>query len=739
MVSSTVGSLTTTGWNRRSSAASFSMYFRYSSSVVAPIVWSSPRASIGFSMFDASIDPSAAPAPTTVCSSSMNRTISTLGLRHFVEDRLEPIFELAAVLRPGDERAHVERDDLLVLEPFGHVFLDDAPGESFDDGRLADAGLADEHRIVLRAAREHLDDAANLFVAPDDRIELAAARELRQVATVLLERLVFGFGILIGDALRSSHLREYFENPILRDSVLLENARRRAAPTLADDAEQQMFGADELVLQPLGFAFGGVGDFSQAWRERRLRSAVRGRLLRQLGSQLIGHGLRLDSHLSQQGRHDAVSLFHERQQQMLGLDLGVVALLREPLCRQNRFLRLFRVLVQVHIVVQVRLKADNGQRRTVVATLMSAPCLCSVIRSSFPLRGRALAARQFRERLVMRRALRGSTAAEVPLRPWHTGRQIRRACRRSACPLPFRRKTCPFWVPGGMRSRIGLPPGFGTSASPPSTAVVTGTRTFACKSCPFRSNRESGVMWMRRYRSPERRRRHLARLRPRRGRASLLPRPAGILTSTLRDWPSCCIDRRRVAPLYASSSDKSNGCSTSRPWRGLDRARSRAPATAAHLRLAAAGEKCVEEIGERIFVAEEVAHFFRRHGAIAALSAPSAAEVGVPLAGIESSGAGSAAAALRLLVHLPVRAELVVFLALLGVADDLVRLVDFLEAAFGGFVPGIDVGMILARHLSEGLLHLFGGGGFGNAERCVIVLEVHRVSPQAPSCCKDSA
>ena len=37
MVSSTVGSLTMTVWKRRSRAASFSMYLRYSSSVVAPM------------------------------------------------------------------------------------------------------------------------------------------------------------------------------------------------------------------------------------------------------------------------------------------------------------------------------------------------------------------------------------------------------------------------------------------------------------------------------------------------------------------------------------------------------------------------------------------------------------------------------------------------------------------------------------------------------------------------------
>ena len=75
MVSSTVGSETNTGWNRRASAASFSTCFLYSSSVVAPMQCSSPRASAGLSRFDASIAPSALPAPTRVCISSMNRMI----------------------------------------------------------------------------------------------------------------------------------------------------------------------------------------------------------------------------------------------------------------------------------------------------------------------------------------------------------------------------------------------------------------------------------------------------------------------------------------------------------------------------------------------------------------------------------------------------------------------------------------------------------------------------------------
>ena len=74
MVSSTVGSPTKTGWKRRSRAASFSTYLRYSSSVVAPMQRSSPRARAGLSRLAASLPPSARPAPTTVCSSSMNST-----------------------------------------------------------------------------------------------------------------------------------------------------------------------------------------------------------------------------------------------------------------------------------------------------------------------------------------------------------------------------------------------------------------------------------------------------------------------------------------------------------------------------------------------------------------------------------------------------------------------------------------------------------------------------------------
>ena len=62
--------------------------------------------------------------------------------------------------------------------------------QPLDDGRLADARLADQHGIVLGAARQHLDRAADLLVAADDRIELALRGGLGQVAGIFLQRVV---------------------------------------------------------------------------------------------------------------------------------------------------------------------------------------------------------------------------------------------------------------------------------------------------------------------------------------------------------------------------------------------------------------------------------------------------------------------------------------------------------------------------------------------------------------------
>ena len=117
------------------------------------------------------------------------------------QDRLEAFLELAAILRTGNHRRHVEGHQALVAQGLRDVARDDALGEAFDDGGLTDAGFTDQDGVVLRTPGQDLDDATNLVVAPNDRIELAFARHLGQVPTVLgqsLERPLRGSGEVIG-------------------------------------------------------------------------------------------------------------------------------------------------------------------------------------------------------------------------------------------------------------------------------------------------------------------------------------------------------------------------------------------------------------------------------------------------------------------------------------------------------------------------------------------------------------
>ena len=89
------------------------------------------------------------------------------------EHLLETLLEVASIAGAGDEGAEVEGVEILALEVLGHFLGHDALGEAFDDGGLADAGLADEDRVVLGAPGEDLHDSLDLADPPDDRVELA--------------------------------------------------------------------------------------------------------------------------------------------------------------------------------------------------------------------------------------------------------------------------------------------------------------------------------------------------------------------------------------------------------------------------------------------------------------------------------------------------------------------------------------------------------------------------------------
>jgi hypothetical protein len=188
-------------------------------------------------------------------------------LGELLHDRLEALFELPAILGAGDDQRDVERQDPLVGEEVRHVAVDDFLRETFHDRGLADAGLADEHRVVLRAAAEHLLHALELIVAADERIELVLHGRFRQVAAELGQER----GLLHARerGLLVQELDDVFPYGMQPHPLLHQDAGGHG-PFFAEDAEQQVLGADVVVEQAIRFLCGKLQDALRLRTERDL-------------------------------------------------------------------------------------------------------------------------------------------------------------------------------------------------------------------------------------------------------------------------------------------------------------------------------------------------------------------------------------------------------------------------------------------------------------------------------------
>ena len=246
-------------------------------------------------------------------------------LGQLLHDRLEALFELTAILGAGDDERDVQREDPLVGEEVRDVAVDDLLRQPFDDRRLADARLADEHGVVLGAAAEHLLHALELDVAADQRVELVLHRRVRQVAAELGEERRFL------DA-RQRRLLVQERDDVLADGVeahpLFHEDGRRDRPLLAQDAQQQVLGADVVVQQPVGFlggvlqdalGFGAEGDFDR----RRDLLAEHGPAF-----DFLANAFEREVRAGENAAGQALALANQSEKQVLGLNRDAAELTR---------------------------------------------------------------------------------------------------------------------------------------------------------------------------------------------------------------------------------------------------------------------------------------------------------------------------------------------------------------------------------------------------------------------------
>jgi len=114
-----------------------------------------------------------------------------------LEDRLQTLFEVAAIFGACQQRAHIERIHHGILENFRHVILGDAPGQALGNRGLADAGFADQQGVVFTAPAQGLNHPLDFRIAADQRIDLAFGSRLVEVLRELVERtfLLLAFGL----------------------------------------------------------------------------------------------------------------------------------------------------------------------------------------------------------------------------------------------------------------------------------------------------------------------------------------------------------------------------------------------------------------------------------------------------------------------------------------------------------------------------------------------------------------
>ena len=261
-----------------------------------------------------------------------------------LENLLQALLEVAAVPAPGHERAQVEGIELLAGERLGDLVSDDALGQSLDDRRLTDTWLADQNRVVLGAAGQHLHDPFDLFFSPDDWVELVIACERSQVAAELVEhgRARGGVSLLIAclattDSLFALVTREQLDDLLADLGEIGAEALQhlRCHPfALPHQAEQHVLGADVAVAKLQCLAQRQLEHLLGSGREGR--RAGRGgtrqadRLLHLLPHGLEGHPQRLQCFSS-----DTLTLVDQAKKDVLGANETVVEQPRLLLCQHQ--------------------------------------------------------------------------------------------------------------------------------------------------------------------------------------------------------------------------------------------------------------------------------------------------------------------------------------------------------------------------------------------------------------------
>ena len=201
-----------------------------------------------------------------------------------LEHLLQPLLEVASVAATRDQSAEVQGVDLFIPEGLGDVAAHNGLRQPFHDRGLADTGLSDKDRIVLRTPGEHGHHPLDFGFPPDDRIQLVLAGGLGQIPTELVEHhrgrrsvsllRCSGRGRLL-TLEATEQLQDLIAHSIQVGTELHQDLGRDTF-ALSDQTEQDVFGAYVGVVDLQRLAQAQLQDLLGAGSERDVPA---GRLL----------------------------------------------------------------------------------------------------------------------------------------------------------------------------------------------------------------------------------------------------------------------------------------------------------------------------------------------------------------------------------------------------------------------------------------------------------------------------
>ena len=201
--------------------------------------------------------------------------------------------------------------------------------------------------IILGAPLQHLDRAPDLVIAPDDRVELAHARPLGQVQRIFLQRFAAALGFRAADLLAAADRADRLLQRGAVGAVLPQQIAGFAL--ILNRCQKEHLRCDELIAPFLRFLIREIEQIAQFARNGDFPTCALhlGQSLHAF-LQCLAQGRHVRAGTLQQRCSAAIFLLQQREQQVLGFDVGIILADRDALRISQRLLKFGGQLVETH-------------------------------------------------------------------------------------------------------------------------------------------------------------------------------------------------------------------------------------------------------------------------------------------------------------------------------------------------------------------------------------------------------